>query len=227
MIYRVLRMLSILDLINQTQFLQGFPIAFLITGFLFSIVAFNAHRLSLIVLPLLYTAAAILFSNSLEPRYMVVKFMTGLFVCLILTLTFRQLTFRQLSGVNGRVRAGTALASPREPLQRIGIALIVAILLTILATNPRFLLPGLPETAVAINLTIFQFTGLGILGILFADSPFHNGVGLLLFLIGFELFYAYFNQTPMTLMILAAINFCLALVISYLTQSVNRPQVAQ
>jgi hypothetical protein len=79
------------------------------------------------------------------------------------------------------------------------------------------MLPVLPETAVYLNIVIFLLTGLGTLGILLSASPINSGLGLLIFLIGFELYYSYLGPSLRTNLLFTAVNFSIALLIAYLS----------
>ena len=170
--------------LSQLDFLSGLPSAFLIVGLALIIVAFNERRLSLILLPILYILSTLPFATILPPLFMGVKLFTGLFVTLILVLSNRQGAF--LPDVPPR----------NEMIRRLGIAVLVTLILIILASRPSLILPILPKTAVYLNIIILLLSGLGVTGIWLGKDPLSSSVGLLLFLIGFELYHAHINQLP-------------------------------
>lgn len=197
----------IFDLLDRIDFLQGLPLAFLIVGLAFIIISFNQYQLSLIVLPFVYFFATLLFANTLDPLLVLAKLMTGWFSCLILAITTKQVS-----------QAGFALGQNTQfdPLYRIGIGVALTAVLTLIASNSRFVLPVLPETAVYLNIVIILLAGLGALGIFFAGSPLNSGIALLLFLIGFELYYSNLAPSTRTNLIFAAANLGIALITAYL-----------
>lgn len=202
---------TLTNLINRTEFLQGLPIALLIVGLAFLIVAFNERRLTLILLPFIYLFMVLPYSTQLEPFYVSAKLFTGLFVCLILAVAQFQLdTPHRFTGL---------IVPQSVMMRRIGISVGATVLLTILASIPRLVLPILPETAVYLNIIIWLLTGLGAIGIWFSRNAFSGGIGLLLFLAGFELYHSHINQSQSTMLILAAINLSVALLIAYLMQA--------
>lgn len=197
----------IFELLDKVRILQGLPLAFLIVGLAFIVVAFNQYQLSLLILPFIYFFTTLQFALTLDPLLVLAKLMTGWFACLIIALTAKQVT-----------QAGYELGQGNafDPLVRIGISVAFTAVLTLFAANPRFVLPVLPETAIYLNVVVILLTGLGVLGLLFAGSPLNSGLALLLFLIGFELYYSYLGPSTRTNLLFAAVNFGVALLVAYL-----------
>lgn len=195
------------EIVEKMGFLQGLPLAFLIVGLAFIVVAFNQYQLSLTILPFIYFFVTLLFATTLDPLLVLAKLITGWFACLIIALTTKQVA-----------QSGYRLeqSSTVDPLYRLGGGVALSAVLILIASNPRFVLPVLPETAVFLNVVIILLVGLGALGIFFAGSPLNSGLALLLFLIGFEIYYSYLGPTTRTNLLFAAANLGIALLVSYL-----------
>lgn len=195
------------DFISRFEMLQGLPIALSMVGLAFIIVGFNERRLTLLLLPIVYLLSLFPYYLILPPLFGVAKLFTGLFGCLILAVSLKQSPyFEHLSAIPPR----------KLMLRRMGIVLVATVVMTILASRPALILPILPETAVYLNIIILLFITLGVAGIWLGRNPFSSSVGLLLFLIGFELYHANINQSPRTLLLLAGVNFIVVLLTAYL-----------
>ena len=68
------------------------------------------------------------------------------------------------------------------------------------------------------SLAILALAGLGMLALAVTSEPLKAGMGVLMFLTGFELFYSALDQSATMLIVLAAVNLVLALVVAYLVQ---------
>lgn len=200
---------TIINLVNQFEFLQGLPIVVLLAGLAFIIVAFNERKLTLFLLPIVYMLAIFPYVTILPSLLAGVKLFTGLFVCLILVFA-----------VGSSALADNFTHLNRAYLKpRIITAVVVTLVLTLIGSVGRLMLPALPETAVFLNLNILLLTGLGAVGIWLSDDIFSSAVGLLLFLIGFELYHAHLNQSDTIMLLFAFVNLSLALLVSYLLQA--------
>ncbi len=201
---------ALTNLIERFDILQGVPIALLMVGLAFIIVGFNERRLTLVLLPIIYVLTAFPYYALFSPLFVSAKIFTGLFCCLILAVALK----------NSPYFSDVSAIPPRAVmLRRMGIALIVTVVLTLLASRPALLLPILPETAVYLNIIILLFIALGVAGIWLGKNPFSSSVGLLLFMIGFEIYHAHIDQSPRTQLILAAVNFFVVLLTSFLLNS--------
>ena len=69
-----------------------------------------------------------------------------------------------------------------------------------------------------LTLALNTLVGIGLLGLATTTEPLKAGMGLLMFLAGFELFYASLEQAAIIFALLAAVNLIIAVVIAYLTQ---------
>lgn len=214
---------TIFDWIERLSFLRGMPVAYLVllTGLVIAIVW--DWRLSLLALAVQYVAASLLFVDVLEPRLAVVKLFVGAFICLILYFAARQASALQEAateranrvsadtrsdGGGGR-REGTTLAF------RTFLALMVALAALALSGRAGYRLPAVPAH---VNLAIYALAGMGLLLLALTTRPLTAGMGLLMVMSGFELFYNTLEQSTGMLIMLATANMILALTVSYLAQ---------
>lgn len=209
---------TIFDWIERLSFLRGMPAAYLVlvTGLVIAVVW--DWRLALLALAVQYMASSLLFVDVLEPRLAIVKLFVGVFICLILYFAARQASALQEAGIvsadetsvgeNGR-REQTTLAF------RTFLALMVALAALALSGRAGYRLPAVPAH---VNLAIYALAGMGLLLLALTTRPLTAGMGMLMVMSGFELFYNTLEQSTSMLILLAAANLILALTISYLAQ---------
>ena len=220
---------TIFELIDRLGFLRGMPAVYgmLLTAVLI-VVAWD-WRLILPALAGQYLVTGLLFVDVLDPRLAIVKLLTGLFVCLILYITARQVNYGRLpvdvSPVEAaaleqenRVRVGPYLLPTSLPF-RIFAVLVVVLAAWLLAQRPGFWLPALPLGLEHLNLAVYVLMGSGLLSLGLTADPLRAGLGILMLMTGFELYYSVLEQSASVLLLLAVTNLLLALVISYLTQA--------
>lgn len=232
---RLLVRFTLMDLPNIFELLalvdgwRGYPAVgvVLVTAVLIAI-AWD-WRLSIFALMIHYLFAGLLIVELLDPRLAAVKVLTGLFICLILYFTARQVNWgRPPEDVTAEEAA--QLTPPRTfrwrnttlsltVSVRLGITVAAALLALLLGRLPALRIPILPEATPFINVAVLGLLLLGITALALAREPLQAGMGLLLVLTGFELLYGSADQSVTVLAVLAAVNFGMALIISYLTQA--------
>ena len=221
---------TIFDWIEKFDYLRGEP-AVLILWLTATIIAlFWDWRLALFALMVQYLVAGLLFVDLLDPRLAIIKVLVGMFVCLILYLTARQVNYghvpadlmaesiMQMGPEKRRVQVGPWLAS-RDFIVRTIVTAVALVFILIFNRATAFSLPGIPDELPYINEAVFVLMGMGVLGIVISQNPLPAGMALFTFLTGFELYYAALEQSIAMLVALAALNFALALAISYLSQA--------
>jgi len=172
------------------------------------LVIFNDWRLSLAALAAQYLCAAVLIAQIVLWQVAAVKLLVGMLVVAILLITGLQVYF-------GR-RAGTrTLAFPTGFPFRVLAAAMVAVAAWYTANQPNYLLPGL-QAAPALNVAAFVLTALALLNLGLTEEPVNAGAGLLTLLTGFGLFYAAVEPSLAIVALLAAVEFGVALAVSYL-----------
>jgi hypothetical protein len=220
---------TIFDLINQFEFMRGLPAVYVVLLMAVIIVMAWDWRVTLLALLVQYLTAGLLFVDVLDPRLAVVKVLVGLFVCLILYITARQVNYGRLPsdvmpeeavglGLERQVRVGPYLLPTSLPF-RFFAAIMIVLAAWVLAQRPTFQLPALADTLAYLNLAVYGLAGLGLLGMGLTADPWRAGLGMLLFLTGFELFYSALEQSVTMLALLAVVTLLITLFIAYLTQA--------
>jgi len=220
---------TLFDLLERFSYLRGAPAAYIVLLAAVIIIVVQDWRLSLLALAVQYLFAGLLFVDLLDPRLAIVKVLVGLFVCLILYLTARQVNWGRLPvdvteeevvrlNRERHLRVGAYVLPTTMPF-RIFLALMMALVVVTLAQRPGYQLPAVPESLGHLNLAVYALVGLGLLALALTAEPLQAGLGVFLFLSGFELFYSALEQSIAMLAALAAVNLVTVLVIAYLTQA--------
>lgn len=207
-------------------FLRGYPAAYLIMFTAALILIVRDWRWSLLFLILQYLLVGFLFADVLLPHLAFMKVLVGMFVCLILYITARQVNWGRLpedvtpdEAVQLRkerfVRLGT-LVLPTDTPFRVFLALMVCLAVWAMAHRTDYLLPAVPEY---FHIAVFALVGLGLVTLSLTGEPLMAGLGMLTFLTGIELFYSALEQSVAMLGLLGAVNIAIVLVIAYLTQA--------
>jgi hypothetical protein len=217
---------NILEFLHYFDFLRGYPAAYvvLITAALILIVR-NWH-VTLLVLTIQYLVVGLLFADVLLPHLAFIKVIVGLFICLILYFTARQVSWGQLPEDTTEeeafllqqerfVRFGHYMLPTSTPF-RFFLALMVAFAVWAVSQQPSYYLPAVPDY---FTLAVFALISLGLVATSLTSEPLQAGVGLLTFLIGFELFYSALEQSIAMMAVLAIANVSVVLVIAYLVQA--------
>lgn len=191
------------------------------------LVLFNDWRIRLAALAFQYAGATVLVMQLVLPVVAAAKLIVGLLVVSILTLTASQMNF-------GRT-AAEAEAEARTPLRqievptgfpfRVLVTIMVGAAALYLASQPALALPGLQRTP-ALNTASYLLMALGLLNLGLTEDPMRAGMGLLTLMMGFEVFYAAVEPSLAIVALLAAVEFGIALAVSYLTvlQYGGRPE---
>jgi hypothetical protein len=220
---------TIFDLLDRVTFLRGMPGVAILLLVAFLVVAAWDMRLSLPALLAHYLFAGLLFVDVLDPRLAVVYALTGIFITAILAITSWQVNWgRPPAGLDAeeakrlnlpRIRMLRRASIPDRSLVRLALAGIVLVLALWLASTPSSLLPVIPDGLSYLEPAITGLLGLGLVGSTTSAEPLPSGLGLLLAMTGFELFYSLVDQSIAMTLALAAANLVIALVISYLAQA--------
>ncbi|MFN2189167.1 MAG: hypothetical protein ACK2T3_10410 [Candidatus Promineifilaceae bacterium] len=217
---------NILEFLEFFDFLRGPMAGYILLITASTIFILRDWRWSVLALLVQYLVVGLLFSDVLEPQLAFMKVVVGLFICVMLYITARQVHWGKLPI---DVTAEEAVQLREERLLRLGpytlptdtpfrifFALMVILVVWTLSQRPIFQLPIVPDD---FNLAVFALVGLGLVNLSFTSEPLKAGMGLLTFFTGFELFYSGLEQSVLMLAFLAAANLAIALVISYLTQA--------
>ncbi|MCL4263401.1 MAG: hypothetical protein KJ069_09305 [Anaerolineae bacterium] len=223
---------TIFDWLERFAFLRGYPAALAVLATAVIIVLAWEWRVAIVALAVQYLLLGLLYVDVLDPRLAVAKVLVGLFVCLILAITAGQVSWGRLPvdvlpaeaeqiKAEQRVRVGP-LHVPVSGLLR--LAAVAIMLLVVWALTERA--GGLPllmgtavaPTAVYFELAVVGLLAFGLLAITISPEPMRIGMGVLMFLSGFELYFSALAQSAALLAALAALNLLTAVVISYLVQ---------
>ncbi|MCB9433796.1 MAG: hypothetical protein H6668_17640 [Ardenticatenaceae bacterium] len=205
--------------------LRGEPAAYLLVlTAVFLLIAWD-WRAGVAGLMVHYLLAWLLLADMLDPRLAAVKLVAGLFVCLIFYWTARQVQ-PQPKAVEQRLRLGR-LWLPASLPRRLILTPLMLLLVLWLAQNPAYALPGVPDSLGHLTLAVYGLAGLGLLGMALTTDPWQAGLGLLLFLTGFDLFYTHLDHSVLVLALLAATQLLAAVAVAYLTQGQRAVAVAE
>ncbi|WP_420629999.1 hypothetical protein [Candidatus Leptofilum sp.] len=219
---------TIFDWLERLDGLRGFTAAYAVLVTAVLVIIIWDWRLALAALAAQYFFAGLLFVDLLDPRLAMVKLLAGWFACLILYFTARQVNWGgrpqdvapdELQDVApeksfqvGPLRIPTSL-----PL-RLLLVLVMLWLITSQFQRPDFALPAIGDSLSHLSLAILALVVLGLLGLVLTGEPLKAGMGVFMFLTGFELFYSALDQSATMLIVLAAVTLALALVVAYLVQ---------
>ncbi len=217
---------NILEFLDFFEFLRGSIATYIVLVTAAVIFIVRDWRLSVLALTIQYLIAGFLFSDVLDPQLAFIKVIVGLFICLILYFTARQVNWGRLPmdvtedeaiqlGEERLLRLGPYMLPTDTPF-RIFFALTIILFVWTLSQRAVYQLPIVPDH---FDLAVFALVGLGLVNLSFTSEPLKAGMGLLTFLTGFELFYSGLEQSVLMLAFLAVANLMVALVVSYLTQA--------
>jgi hypothetical protein len=220
---------TLFDWLERFAFLRGYPAAYLVLLTAVVVIMAWDWRPALLGLAGQYLFAGLLFVDVLDPRLAIIKVLVGLFVCLILYMTARQVNWGRLPvdvtseevarlEQERRIRIGPYLLPTTMPF-RIFLTLMMILVVVTLAQRPEYQLPFVPESLRHITLAVYALGGLGLLGLGLTWEPLKAGMAVLMFLSGFELFYSALEQSVIMLASLAAVNLVVVLAIAYLVQA--------
>jgi hypothetical protein len=219
---------TIFDWLERLDGLRGFTAAYAVLLTAVLVIIIWDWRIALFALAVQYFFAGLLFVDLLDPRLAIVKLLAGWFACLILYVTARQVNWgsrpqdvsaEELDNVTPEktFQIGPLTIPASLPL-RLFLVLLMLGLISSLFQRPDFALPAIATSMAYLSLAIMALVGLGLLGLAVTSEPLKAGMGVLMFLTGFELFYSALDQSATMLIVLAAVTLVLALIVAYLVQ---------
>lgn len=228
--------MTIFDLLDRLAFLRGFPSVALVLAAAFLALIVWDYRPALVALGVVYLLGGLLFVDLLDPRLAVVYTLSGVFAALMLVVTAWQVNWgrppkdlmpEEVARLENtrRVRLGP-LSVPVVTLLRTLAAAVALVGAYWLWRSEPGLLAVVPPDQDHVRLAILGLLGLGLAGLATSVEPFPAGLGLLIFLLGFEMFMSVVQQSIAMAIALAAFNLLVALVVSYLAQARAVPQDA-
>jgi len=177
------------------------------------IVAVTDWRASVFALVVQYVLTGLLLTRVIRPEIAAIKTLTGAMICVVLYITARRAGWGKLP-----------VAEDEEPPSRFMLVLILGLPFRIMAALMGLALAyivalqmPLPNVPLEVSFGVFTLGLMGIFGIALIDEPFKDGLALLTVIMGFDLFYSSVVQSLVVVGLWGAINFAIALAISYLT----------
>lgn len=221
--------MTIFTLLDRLAFLQGMPATIIVLAAAVVGVVLWDYRLVVPALLVAYLVSGLLFVELLDPRLAVVYTLSGIFVSAVMAVTAWQLHWgrppRDLTpaeqarlGVSQAIRLGPLSIPASAPL-RAALALVALLVAVWFSRGSADVLTLFPPGETYLPLAVVGLVALGLVGLAAPGEPFASGAGLLLALLGFELFYSLFEQSIAVVVVLAAANLLVALVIAYLAQA--------
>lgn len=224
---------TIFDLLDRVAFLRGTPSVVVVLVAAFAVVALWDMRLALPALLAHYLVAGLLFVDILDPRLAFVYVLTGLFVTAMSSVTAWQVNWgrppRGLSdeemarlGIPRGRKLGPVTITERR-LLRLGLAALVLVAALWAGRSSALLesnaLGVVPQELAYIAPAIIGLVGLGLVGLATTTEPLPGGMGLLLLLTGFSLFYGFLDQSLVMTIALVVAQLTVTLVAGYLAQA--------
>ena len=184
----------------------------------------NSWRLKLTALAAQYVCVAVLLTQIVIWQVVLVRLIVGAGIVGILMLTSRELT-----GFYPWTRGAPAAPSPAAPLSvlstflksefsadfpfRVVVVALAIVVAGSLAGQPNAVLQGLTPS---LKMAGYLLCGLSLLSLGLSEEPLRAGLSLLTLLSGFELLYVVVEPSLAILALLAAVDFGVALGVSYL-----------
>ena len=221
--------LTIFDLLNRLAFLRGMPaVTILLAAAFIAVVAWDM-RPAIVAVLVHYLLAGFLFVDVLDPRLAFVYTLAGFFVSAILLITAWQVNWgRAPSGLTPEEATRLGLDRSRKlglfsvtnrGLTRLMLAAVVGVGALWIARSPGVFQANMPAELAYLEAAIVGLAGLGLVGLATSVDPLPGGIGLLIFLTGFGLFYGFLDQSMAMTVALVAAQFVSALAVAYLAQA--------
>lgn len=220
---------TIFDLLDRLAFLRGMPTVIILLGAAFIAVVAWDMRIAVPALLVQYLFAGLLFVDVLDPRLAVVYTLVGLFVSAILFITAWQVNWgRPPSGLTREEAARLDLAPPRS-FGRLAVSnrALVRLILSAAALVAVWVWTGtgsvlqnvIPAELTYLIPAIAGLAAVGLVGLASSAEPLPAGIGLLLFLTGFALYFGFLDQSLAMTVALAGSQLIVAMAVAYLAQA--------
>lgn len=220
---------TIFDLLDRLAFLRGTPSVIILLAAIFVAVAAWDMRVAVLGLLVHYLFAGLLFVDVLDPRLAVVYTLAGLFVSAIMFVTAWQVNWgRPPAGLTaaeaarlglGQSRAVGRLTVTNQALIRLVLAATVLGVLWLWPGASAFLQAVIPGELAYLTMAILGLIGVGLVGLTSSAEPMPAGIGLLIFLTGFALYYGFLDQSLAMTVALVSVQLLVALAVGYLAQA--------
>jgi len=206
---------SLPEIIARLSFLTASPAVagLVVTGSL--IIVLRDWRVSLAALLAQYLLMGFLLTRLITHQVATVKTLVGALICSILYLTARRIHW---------CRHGSKDETAPTPIGwevfPVGLPFrLLAVVLTGLVASSLLNRYPLPEVPRDIGFACYWLALTGLLAMILTAEPLKAGLGLLTFMIGFELFYAALDSGLSVVGFLGIVNLFMALAIAYLASA--------
>lgn len=220
---------SVYDLLESLNFLRGIPAAVIILVAAYVAVVAWDLRPAVLALGVQYVMAGLLFVDLLDPRLAVVYVIAGVFVTVITFITAWQVSWgRRPSSLAADEVARSEVAPTRRigrftigdrNLLRLTLSSGVLVAALIMVRSPSIILPGMSAEAAYPSTAAAGLMALGLVGLAVSTGPLPSGIGLLVFLNGFALYYSALDQAFVMAVAFAALQLIVAVATAYLAQA--------
>ncbi len=173
-------------------------------------------RLLIFVLLVQYAFANILLINFLPAEIALFKFIVGAMICLFLFTSVRRAVKETAPSRYTRWKGGVRVWAHRDVLGlwfpfRLLTVLLIGVVVYVF--TQRFPLQGIP---LHVNFAIYWLAFMGLLVVMLTVRPLKVGLGLLTFLIAFELYYVTIERGLVVTGLLGVLHLMVALATAYL-----------
>jgi len=204
---------TLLELIDRISFLAAMPAVLGVFVALGMIIISQRWQIEVLALVILYFFVGLLHTRIIRPEVALVKALIGWLICLTLYVTGRYLDERrgkqEKTEQEERVRWLPSLHAD-TPLR-----VLVLLVALIIAYMGSVYLP-LPQIAGHVGLACYLLAIGGLLLAGMSEDPQRVGIGLLLFLSGFDLFFGALEPSLVVAGLLGAEGFLIALAVTFL-----------
>ncbi len=167
-------------------------------------------RLLILALLAQYILAGLILSRLVRPDIAILKVMIGAFICPILFLSARQVSF------NPSLVSLLSKERRRSPPATGFVFRLLAALLMVLVTITLSETFTLPNLSLSLTVAVYWLILAGLTTLVLTEDPMKVGHGLLTILVGFDLLYTTLERSLLITGLWGAVNLLIALAMSYL-----------
>jgi hypothetical protein len=167
-------------------------------------------RLLILALLAQYILAGLILSRLVRPDIAILKVMIGAFICPILFLSARQVSFNpSLVSLLSKERRRSTSATGF-------VFRLLASLLMVLITVTLSETFTLPDISLSLTVAVYWLILAGLTTLVLTEDPMKAGHGLLTILVGFDLLYTTLERSLLITGLWGTVNLLIALAMSYL-----------
>lgn len=219
-------MTTILEAIERISFLAAMPAVIGLIVAMAMLLVSRRWQIQVLGMAILYFFATLLYTRVIRPEVAVIKLLIGSMITLTLYMTGRHISLQEEERVRQKQEEEPEEEEeegekPTPPSTRFSLPpgvplralVLVSILVVALAGSQRYPLPQIPDD-VGLACYLLVLSGVFLMGL--SEDPFRAGLGLLTFLVGFDLFYGPLEPSLVVTGLLGAANFLVTLAVTFL-----------